>query len=195
VILAPDESGLKGQRTTAGSGRRGRRRYARGASSTRALQPGDVRLGLELEEQRRRAIRDAFYASLLLMAERPTMTATEWLRRQEEKLRLMGPHVGLVQSEWLDPLLDTVFVYMARASMPYWSRGQDGWLPLPPDAIFEGTADLEIEFVSPMARAQKASEAASLDRFAQSSDPADRPAQARGHGPDQERRRIHAHDG
>jgi hypothetical protein len=161
-ILAPDEAGFRGSRMTAGQ-----IVYGGVDPQGRALyQPfqtgGNIGLGLELEEQRRKAVRDAFYATLLLMAEKPGMTATEWLGRQEEKLRLWGPHIGLVQAEWLDPMLDTVFALMARASMPFWARGLDGWLPLPPDGM---DPELKIEFASPLARAQKTADAAAVERY------------------------------
>jgi len=167
TILAPDENGMRGVRFTPGgivyggvdaSGREMYRPFQAG---------GPTGLTLELENQRRDSIRDAFYATLLLMADNANMTATEWLGRQEEKLRLMGPHIGLVQAEWLDPLVDTAFSLMARASVPMWSRGVDGWLPRPPDSL-PASPELKVSFVSPLARAQKASEAASLDRFMQS---------------------------
>lgn len=163
-VLAPDEGGFRGTRMVPGQFI-----YGGVDNNGRALyQPfqtgGQTGLALDLADQRRKAIKDAFYATLLLMVENPGMTATEWLGRQEEKLRLMGPHIGLVQAEWLDPMLDTVFVIMARASMPFWARGMDGWLPRPPDAIAM-SPELKIEFVSPLARAQKASDAAAVDRW------------------------------
>jgi hypothetical protein len=170
TILAPDENGMKGIRFSPGSIVYGGV-DAQGRPMYQPFQAGGpTGLTLELENQRREAIRDAFYATLLLMADRANMTATEWLGRQEEKLRLMGPHIGLVQAEWLDPLVDTAFTFMARASAPMWSRGQNGWLPLPPASIAQAP-NLKVSFVSPLARAQKASEAASLDRFMQSVTP------------------------
>lgn len=167
-ILAPDESGFRGARVTSGQIIYGGV-DAQGRALYQPLQTGgNLGLGLDLEEQRRKAVRDAFYATLLLMAEKPGMTATEWLGRQEEKLRLWGPHIGLVQAEWLDPMLDTVFTLMARASMPFWARGVDGWLPRPPEGM---DPELKIEFASPLARAQKSADAAAVDRFVASMAP------------------------
>ena len=170
TILAPDENGMRGVRFTPGGivyggvDAQGRPMYQPFAAG------GPTGLTLELENQRREAIRQAFYAQLLLEANRPNITATEWLGRQEEKLRLMGPHIGLIQSEWLDPLVDTSFTLMARASVPMWSRGQDGWLPMPPESL-PSAPELKVAFVSPLARAQKAAEAVALDRFMQSAVP------------------------
>jgi hypothetical protein len=152
-ILTVDERGLRGARTTPGgfiySGldKLGNPRY-------RPLETNaNVGLGLEMEQQRRQAIKEAFYGSLLLMVAQPNMTAAEWLGRQEEKLRLMGPHLGRIQSEFLDPLIDRVFALMVRA----------GKFPEPPE-ILRRHPEIKVDYVSPLARAQKASEGAAIVR-------------------------------
>ncbi len=152
-ILTIDERGLRGARTTPGgfiySGldKLGNPRY-------RPLETNaNIGLGLEMEQQRRAAIKEAFYGSLLLMVAQPNMTAAEWLGRQEEKLRLMGPHLGRIQSEFLDPLIDRVFALMFRA----------GKFPAPPE-ILKRYPEIRVEYVSPLARAQKASEGAAIVR-------------------------------
>jgi hypothetical protein len=152
-ILTVDERGLRGARTTPGgfiySGldKLGNPRY-------RPLETNaNIGLGLEMEQQRRAAIKEAFYGSLLLMVAQPNMTAAEWLGRQEEKLRLMGPHLGRIQSEFLDPLIDRVFALMYRA----------GRFPEPPE-ILKRYPEIKVDYVSPLARAQKASEGAAIVR-------------------------------
>ena len=47
-------------------------------------------LGLNMEEQRRQAIRAAFYVDQLILGTGPQMTATEVVQRTEEKMRLLG---------------------------------------------------------------------------------------------------------
>ena len=165
-ILAADEQGVRGMRIRPGSiiyngiDAAGRARYA-------PLQPsGALRLGIEYEEQRRQAIKDAFYFTLLLQADRANMTATEWLGRQEEKLRLMGPQLGRIQSEFCEPLINRVFSILARRSRPFWMRGEDGILPLPPPELLEAPA-LEIDYVSPLSVAQKAAKGAAVTRTLQ----------------------------
>ncbi len=103
-------------------------------------------LGLEMEEQRRRAIRESFYASLMQLVGSPSMTATEVLIRQEERLRLMGPHLGRIQAEFLDPLINRVFQHLLRA----------GALPPPPPMMAGHGVD--VDYVSPLAQAQKTSD-------------------------------------
>ena len=120
------------------------------------LTGGRVELGLEMEEQRRRAIREAFYVSLLQLVGSPAMTATEVMARQEEKLRLLGPHLGRVQAEFLDPLIGRVFAVMRRARL----------LPPPPPELAE--LRLDVRYVSPLAQAQKAAEGQAILRAVES---------------------------
>ncbi|MGB1861859.1 MAG: portal protein, partial [Candidatus Actinomarina sp.] len=63
-------------------------------------------LGLNMEEQRRTAIRNVFYVDQLLLQQGPQMTATEVIQRNEEKMRLLGPVLGRLQSELLKPMID-----------------------------------------------------------------------------------------
>jgi len=99
--------------------------------------------GLEYENQRREAIRQAYFVDQLLMAQNVTMTATEVLQRNEEKMRLLAPVLGRLQSEMLQPLIDRTFNILLR----------DGILPAPPPTL-QGL-DIDIEYVSPLARAQR----------------------------------------
>ena len=108
-------------------------------------------LGLNMEEQRRAAIRQAFYVDQLIMGEGPQMTATEVIQRTEEKMRLLGPVLGRLQAEMLQPLINRCWNIMLKAKqLP----------PAPP-----GLGDVEIEYVSPLAKAQKQSEVQGIVRM------------------------------
>ena len=109
-------------------------------------------LGLNMEEQRRNSIRNAFYVNQLMMQSGPQMTATEVIQRNEEKMRLLGPVLGRLQSELLKPLIDRVFAILLRNNM----------LPAAPE--FLSGRDIEIEYVSPLAKAQKSTELQSIMR-------------------------------
>ena len=108
---------------------------------------------LEMIENRRQAIREAFHFQLLQMSGSPNMTATEWMGRQEEKLRLLGPNLGRIQSEFLSPLIRRRFGMLMRA----------GQLPEPPPELRGHT--IAIDYVSPLARAQMAGEAQAVGRL------------------------------
>ena len=109
-------------------------------------------LGLNMEEQRRNAIREVFYVNQLQLQQGPQMTATEVVQRNEEKMRLLGPVLGRLQSELLKPLIDRCFNILLRknqfAEAPEFLSGQD----------------VEIEYVSPLAKAQKSTELSSITR-------------------------------
>mgnify|MGYP003147860874 FL=1 len=110
-------------------------------------------LGLQMEEQRRQAIRSAFYVDQLILAQNQTMTATEVIQRTEEKMRLLGPVLGRLQAEFLQPLIERCFNMLARAKT----------LPPPPE-FMEGL-NIEIEYVSPIAKAQRSGDVQSIVRM------------------------------
>jgi hypothetical protein len=109
-------------------------------------------LGLNMEEQRRNSIRNAFYVNQLMMQNGPQMTATEVIQRNEEKMRLLGPVLGRLQSELLKPLIDRTFAILLRKNL----------FRQAPD--FLSGKDIEIEYVSPLAKAQKSTELSSIMR-------------------------------
>jgi len=107
---------------------------------------------LQMEEQRRNAIRAAFYVDQLQLQQGPQMTATEVLQRNEEKMRLLGPVMGRLQTELLQPLINRSFQLMLR----------NGQLPDAPPEL-QGR-DIDIEYVSPLAKAQKTTDLQSVLR-------------------------------
>lgn len=113
-------------------------------------------IGLDFIESRRQHVLKTFHVDWMQMREGPSMTATEVLQRQEERMRLMGPMVGRLQFELLGPMIDRVFNIMARRKM----------LPQPPSTI-EGRP-LRIDYVSPVARAQKTQQLFSFTRLMES---------------------------
>ena len=109
-------------------------------------------LGLNMEEQRRNSIRNAFYVNQLMMQDGPQMTATEVIQRNEEKMRLLGPVLGRLQSELLKPLIDRAFAILMRRNL--FAQAPD----------FLSGQEIEIEYVSPLAKAQKSTELSSIMR-------------------------------
>ena len=109
-------------------------------------------LGIQMEEQRRKAIRENFFVDQLMTVQGQNMTATEVLQRTEEKMRLLGPVLGRLQSELLQPLITRSFNLLLKNNK----------FPQAPDII--GEQDIEIEYVSPLAKAQKTQELSSIMR-------------------------------
>lgn len=109
-------------------------------------------IGLEMMEQRRQAIRSAFYADVLQVMRDPRMTAAQVYQIANELMRTMGPVLGRLQSEFLGPMIDRVFAIM-------WRQGQ---IPDPP--LQAQGHPVRVEYISPMAKAQKASVAQAVLR-------------------------------
>ena len=114
---------------------------------------GDVGLGLEMEEQKRLAIRNMFFNDMMQLLTEHEMTATEVMRRTEERMRILGPVMGRLHAELLKPLIDRLFGICWRG----------GILPPPPQGI--AGEDIDIEYVSPLAKAQKAADSSSVMLF------------------------------
>lgn len=120
----------------------------------------DTRLDLshllgDIQDVRER-IRSAFSADLFLMLANSTntnMTATEVAERHEEKLLMLGPVLERLHSEMLDPLIEATFEHMLAAHI----------VPPPPPELHG--MDLNVEFVSMLAQAQRAIATNSVDRF------------------------------
>ena len=101
-------------------------------------------------------VRQGYYADLFLMLandHRSGTTATEIAQRQEEKLLMLGPVLERLDNELLSPLIDITFDRMVEA----------GILPPPPKEIEE--MEINIEFISTLAQAQRAVATAGTDRL------------------------------
>ena len=110
-------------------------------------------IGIQMEEQRRKAIRENFFVDQLMTVQGAQMTATEVMQRTEEKMRLLGPVLGRLQSELLQPLITRCFNLLDKKKK---------FLKRP-----ETLADvelIEVEYVSPLAKAQKTQELSSIMR-------------------------------
>ena len=113
-----------------------------------------VRVGIQETEQQ---ILEAFFADLFLMAsqeDRSNITAREVSERHEEKLMILGPVIERLHSEVLGPIIDRTYSIMER----------NGMIPPPPREI-EG-AEIQPEYISLLAQAQKMAGLGSMDRFA-----------------------------
>ena len=93
-----------------------------------------------------------FHIDQLLVQANRAMTATEVLQRNEEKMRILGPVLGRLQSELLQPLILRVFNIMLRNKLFLQA----------PEVL--ANQEIDIEYVSPMALAQKGQELQSLMR-------------------------------
>jgi hypothetical protein len=124
---------------------------ADGRAMVHALPVGNLSAGQELMDMERQVINDAFLVSLFqILVETPAMTATEVLERAREKGALLSPTMGRQQSEMLGPMIEReVDVLLKQGLLP----------PMTP-LMIEAQGEFDIEYDSPLSRAQRSEEAA-----------------------------------
>lgn len=132
----------------------------RGEQMVRPLETGGrVDIGLDMMEQRRKVINDAFLITLFqILVDAPNMTATEAMLRAQEKGALLAPTMGRQQSEMLGPMIEREIDILARA----------GLLPAMPDELREMGGEVDIEYISPLNRAQRAEDGVAILRTLES---------------------------
>jgi hypothetical protein len=104
----------------------------------------------------RQRINGAYYADLFMMLANDTrsgITATEVAERHEEKMLMIGPVLERLHDELLKPMIDMTFDYCVDA----------GILPPPPKEL-QGM-ELNAEFISTLAQAQRIVSAQGMDRL------------------------------
>lgn len=106
----------------------------------------------------RQMVESIFRADQLQLKQSPAMTATEAQMRYEEILRLLGPTRGRIETEYLGEVLQRGFNIMLRNAQ----------LPEIPQSVIDYQnrgGELDIKYLGPMARAQKADQIASIERW------------------------------
>lgn len=144
-VMIDDESGLSAADIVPNAALYGA--WANGKPAMGILErKQQVQLSLAQSEQRRNAIRAAFYYSIMQLVQRPQMTATEFLGFQEEMLKLMAHNLVRVQTGGLSPFIARRYRMLDRA----------GQMPPPPPEL--ANKHLSVEYTSPLAKLQKVAE-------------------------------------
>lgn len=124
-----------------------------------SMQPYESKARFDVSQLQREAlkqsIRSIFYVDQLELKESPAMTATEVQTRYELMQRLLGPTLGRLQSDYLDPLVQRTFNILYRA----------GQLGEPPSMVLESSGELDIIYTGPLVRAQRADIAQGVSRW------------------------------
>lgn len=129
----------------------------------RAIQLNDAQWYHQVLENR---IKETCFVDLFRMLElidRKEITATEVAERQQEKLLQIGPPLTNVNTEYLNPIIDSIVDEVFQASEPMWARGEPGMLPIPPQEL-QGM-ELQVKYTSLLQQAQEAVRAGPIHRL------------------------------
>lgn len=133
---------------------------------------GNIPIGIEMLNSLRQQVIRGMLVEWMLMPSNPSdpaaagkgVTATYVLQQRDEKMRLLSPVLARMQSEFLGPLIDRVFAIMWRQSVAK-RFGPGAWFPPPPPEL--SGMSLRVEYVSPIAIAQRTSQIDTLVRLIQ----------------------------
>lgn len=119
------------------------------------VMPSNSGINLTLEEKRAKIdeIRDAFHFTLMNLAGRTGMTATEVMTINQERARLWAPNQGRVQEEFLAPKVERRFALLWRA----------GQLPPPPPEMAD--MGLQVTYQSAAASLARLDQGTATVRF------------------------------
>lgn len=127
-----------------------------GLSSVYGNYRPDLNAMIALNQESEMRIKRAFYEDLFLMlahSDRRQITAREVAEKHEEKLLMLGPVLERLHSELLDPAIDRTFNILQAS----------GVLPPPPPELQE--RELNVEYVSVLAQAQRMVAVGGLERL------------------------------
>jgi hypothetical protein len=113
-------------------------------------------ISLDMMNQKREIINDAFLVTLfqIMVDGNNRMTATEVIERAREKGALLAPTMSRQQNELLGPTIEREMDILMR----------QGLLPPMPQELMEAEGEYEIQYDSPLARAQRSEEALGFSR-------------------------------
>ncbi|HDZ26741.1 MAG TPA: hypothetical protein ENH65_09575, partial [Candidatus Aminicenantes bacterium] len=142
-----------GYRTAIRTGPAGLNFRAQGTEGIRPLYEfgANIPIGADLAEQRRERIKKAFYNDVFMLLQniqKGQMTIPELMERIQEKLIILGPVIGRLHHEATGPIIERSYGILARQFPPV--------LPELPEILVN--QDIEIEYISPLAKAQRAAE-------------------------------------
>ena len=117
------------------------------------LPPTQFMSAYEERDRAQASIRAGFFVDKLELKDSPAMTATEAQIRYERMLRLLAPTLGRMKTDFLQPVVEGVFMKLLRA----------GQLDEPPESVAD--AEMDVEFTGPMPRAMKGEIADGMERW------------------------------
>lgn len=111
-------------------------------------------MGMTFINQTREIISKNFFVDMFLtLLNKPNMTATEVMERSQEKMLILGPFIGRLQNELLNPIIIRTFNILHRKHLL-------GEIP----EVLDGR-EFDVVYVSPLAKAQRAAQARDTSTF------------------------------
>ena len=101
------------------------------------------------------SIQKAFYMDQLQLKDSPAMTATETMARMELMQRTLGPTLGRLQSDLLDPLISRTLNILFRS----------GQLKELPESLKQNGGDIDVSYVGSLSRSQRMDGIANVERY------------------------------
>jgi hypothetical protein len=108
---------------------------------------------VQLVDRKVSQIRQVFFNDQLQLLDQKVMTAFEVGIKNEEKMRLLSPVLGRLHSEYLRPLISRTFAIMEAAGA------------IPPAPVELQDEPIGVEYLSPIARAQKSGDVRAITRL------------------------------
>lgn len=118
---------------------------------------GQISVSDHMIDQLQGAVRRYFFADQLTFPDPQAqpMTAMEVQVRYELMQRLLGPTLGRIQNDLLNPIVSRAFRMLAR----------EGQLDQPPQIVIDEDAEFDIEYLGALARSQRMDSATASERW------------------------------
>lgn len=113
---------------------------------------GSPSVTFEMIQESKASIRSIYYLDQIQFTGEHKMTATEVMQRTEERMRMLGPLLGRMQKECLDIIISRTFELLVKQKR------------VPVFPLGETIKEYNIEYISPIAKAQKQTDAANFER-------------------------------
>ncbi len=131
-----------------------RQPLSQGVAVQSLVPKADRQIAIEFLNRTEDKIKAAYFTDLFLMlTQNYNMTATEVIERTQEKMLMLGPVLGRLQTELLNPVVKRTFNILLR-------RGK---LPRVPQKLIN--EEYDVVYVSPLAKAQRAAQAKDMNTF------------------------------
>lgn len=111
----------------------------------------------KLLEDVQEQVRNAFYTNYIQLKESPQMTAYETSQRIRQTQKFLGPTYGRLVNDLFDPMIKDLFWMMFRA----------GQFEEMPKSIKQDRDELDIEYIGPLALAQKGQTSTAIKMYLQ----------------------------